>query len=539
MIQNALIYCRVSTEEQAREGFSLDAQEKFCRTFAKQNNFRVVEVYRDEGKSGTKLNRPALQDALDFCKRNKNINILLVQETDRLARNTKDHLTIKAILQKSDVKLISVAQPMLDDSPEGNMIDTILASVNQFQSDINSRKIKKALQEKFEEGWFPGTAPIGYQNITLEEENSGRKAKRIIQPDPDRWPLLQIGFKMYLTGNYSADEVNDILYEKGLRSLSGKKVAHSVITDALRNPFYCGIMRWKQQERTGKHKPMISVQDHKHILSIMSSHNLQACRRRKHLFILRGFTFCNICGQRYTAEHHKKKKKSYYHCSTMQGHSNRGQNILVQELEREVEKEFKNIQFNQDFINRLTAKVRKIYKEQTDTIAAEKRALNNQKVAIEKKRGVVEIKLLDNVISDQVFKRMHSKLNAELEQIQNKLFDLDAQRQIDIDVIEGVLKLTRNIYKAYKDAPYDLKRQYLGLFWEKFLIQDKEIVEAIPTKYVAALLEKKQVIIRGVKSTLPLDNITLENLLEDWEYFAELREKFNALMACKKKLQRA
>ena len=53
MVQNALIYCRVSTEEQAREGFSLDAQEKFCRAFAKQNNFRVVETYRDEGKSGS------------------------------------------------------------------------------------------------------------------------------------------------------------------------------------------------------------------------------------------------------------------------------------------------------------------------------------------------------------------------------------------------------------------------------------------------------------------------------------------------------
>ena len=142
-MQKALVYCRVSTEEQAREGYSLDAQEKFCRKYAEDNDFQVMEVFRDEGKSGTNLNRPALQDLLAKCQDDKSISFVLVQETDRLARNTKDHLTIRAILKKAEVKLISVAQPMLDDSPEGNMIDTILASVNQFQSDINSRKSQK------------------------------------------------------------------------------------------------------------------------------------------------------------------------------------------------------------------------------------------------------------------------------------------------------------------------------------------------------------------------------------------------------------
>ncbi|MCI0706090.1 MAG: recombinase family protein [Ignavibacteriae bacterium] len=147
---NALVYCRVSTEEQAVKGFSLDVQEKLCRDFAGRNGYDPIGVYRDEGRSGTSLDRPALKDLLQRCQQQKDISAVIVQETDRLARNTKDHLTIRAVLQKANVKLISVAQPMLDDSPEGNMIDTILASVNQFQSDINSRKTKKSLQEKFD-----------------------------------------------------------------------------------------------------------------------------------------------------------------------------------------------------------------------------------------------------------------------------------------------------------------------------------------------------------------------------------------------------
>ena len=113
--KKALIYCRVSTEIQAKEGCSLDAQEKSCKKFAKDNGYKILEVYKDEGKSGTNLDRPALQDLLSKCQKDKLINATIVQETDRLARSTKDHLTIRAILKKADVKLISVAQPMLDD----------------------------------------------------------------------------------------------------------------------------------------------------------------------------------------------------------------------------------------------------------------------------------------------------------------------------------------------------------------------------------------------------------------------------------------
>ena len=118
------------------------------------------------------------------CSGGNRIEAVVVQETDRLARNTHDHLTIRALLQKAGVKLISVAQPMLDDSPEGNMIDTILASVNQFQSDINSRKTRKALQEKFKQGWWPGWAPLGYANVAEEGVAETQGLRKTVAQDP-------------------------------------------------------------------------------------------------------------------------------------------------------------------------------------------------------------------------------------------------------------------------------------------------------------------------------------------------------------------
>jgi len=417
MIKNCLIYCRVSTEEQVREGFSLNAQEKFCGKFAEQNDMHIAGIYRDEGKSATNLDRPALKDLLERCQKDKNVNVVLVQETDRLARNTKDHLTIKAIFKKADVRLISVAQPMLDESPEGNMVDTILASVNQFQSELSGRKIKKGLQERFDEGWLPGAAPLGYLNIILEDKDSNKRSKRIIIEDSEKWQLVKHGFDLYLTGNYSVDVVGDILYKKGLRSRTGKKVPHSVMNRIMREPFYAGIIRWKGQENKGRHKPMIDLRQHEQVLQIMNANNLNACRRRKHSFTLNGFIYCNICGQRYTAEKHAKKKKEYYHCATMRGHSNQGQNIEVKHLEREIENQFKAIQFSREYINYISKIVRELYQDQKSNIKKDKQTILNQQVALERKRDIIEEKLINGTISDEDFRRLNEKLKIELNQL--------------------------------------------------------------------------------------------------------------------------
>jgi site-specific DNA recombinase len=524
-MQKALIYCRVSTDEQAQEGYSLDAQEKYCRQFAQNNGYDVFGVYRDEGKSGTKLDRPALQEMLAKIQQDKSINAIFVQETDRLARNTKDHLTIKALLQKEDTRLISVAQPMLDDSPEGNMIDTILASVNQFQSDLNGRKTKKGLQEKFDSGWWPGWAPLGYVNVASGNNQNGEGERKIVKKDEQKWQIIKEGFKMYLTGRYSVEYINDELYQKGLRSKSGKRLSHSIMTSTLKNPFYAGIMKWNSQEKKGNHPPMISVNQYKRIIQIMDSHNQYACRRRKHNFLLRGFVFCNICGQRYTAEKHRKKR-DYYHCATMRGHSNQGQNVEISELESQIEQEFKNIQFSEDFILLVLKRLKDLYLLQHETIAKKTQILYNQKKAVEVKRDKVEEKLLAGVISDDDFARLRTKFRAELDGIQNQIDELNSQKEYDVDVIQEVVKLTRNIYRTYQTAPYELKRQYLGLFWERFLVQDRMIVKAVPTKLITALLKEQKVIIES--NWLPTPTAIIP-ILEDYGYIASLREQLRLI----------
>lgn len=140
----------------------------------------------------------------------KIINAVFVQDTDRLARNANDHLTIKALLQKHEVELISVSQPGITDSPEGNFMDLVIAGVNQLQSQITARKTIKSLEQKFWDGWWPTKAPIGYLNVGDPEDEK----KRIVAIDEEKAPFIQQAFKMYATGDHSVLEVRDFLYKK-------------------------------------------------------------------------------------------------------------------------------------------------------------------------------------------------------------------------------------------------------------------------------------------------------------------------------------
>jgi site-specific DNA recombinase len=150
-----LIYSRVSTDEQAKEGQSIDAQIKLCKAYMEQNGYVLAKdgIYKDEGKSGSNTNRPGLQDLLLRVSEEKTIEAVFVLDTDRLARNTLDHLKIKNIFKKHNVTLVSISQPMIDDSPEGNFIDVVLAGANALQSQITGRKTSKVMEQKVEAGW--------------------------------------------------------------------------------------------------------------------------------------------------------------------------------------------------------------------------------------------------------------------------------------------------------------------------------------------------------------------------------------------------
>ncbi len=164
-VKSCLLYARVSTDRQVKEGHSLDDQVDRLVLHAKTNNWRILEIYKDGGKSGKSTSgRPEFNRMLERCEMDPDVDAVLLEETDRFARNAEDHLAVKSFLNKHKVLLIATQQPNFGDDPVGKFVDLILAGANQLQREVTGQKTKRTMIALAEKGIQPGVAVIGYLN---------------------------------------------------------------------------------------------------------------------------------------------------------------------------------------------------------------------------------------------------------------------------------------------------------------------------------------------------------------------------------------
>ena len=503
-MQRAIVYCRVSTEEQAEDGHhSLAAQESLCRRCASEKQFEIVEVFRDPGKSATTMNRPGLQDALARCQSDHSIKAVFVQDTDRLARNTKDHLTIRAMLKKHDVRLISVSQPMLEDSAEGMMIDTIIASVNQFQSDITSRKTMKGLEEKVRNGGWPALAPVGYKNVGVGPEGQSR----IVVVDNESAPLVQKLFRSYATGNYSARELNDIFYKQGLRSRTGRKLQDSKIFDMLENKFYLGEVRWGGIVAKGQHEPLIDASLFAAVKAVLMAHGGNRSRKRKHDFLLRGYLFCGSCGGRLIGEKHILKGVAYYRC-----HKRGGCEPLCSapELESEVADLFSHLQPSPGLLKATETALRARANAHKSNFEAERSSLLKRKAVVDTKLHKLESKWLDGLLDDADFKRLRVDLKKLQSDMENQIAGMESKRSLDYDALAEVVAFARDLGNSYSRIPDHLKRLLLKFAWERLEVANRQITVALPTMLFRSLSNFEEGSPRGTQKPVQYERASMQ-----------------------------
>ncbi len=478
---NCLIYSRVSTEEQAERGRSINDQVKICEKFAKENDYKIVGVYKDAGKSASSMNRPALQDLLIRCQEEK-IEAVLVQDTDRLARNSSDHLQIKALLKKNGARVYSVSQPMVSgDSPESQFIDLVIAGMNAFQSQITGRKTSKVMEQKVLEGWWPGVPRLGYKNARVDERN-------IIVIDRERSPYIKKAFELFAKGNHAVEKINEILFNEGLRSRDGKGISKATLFEILHDPFYTGKMLYKGQIYQGKQEALISEDLFETCQQVFCDRNQNAVRSRKYKYLLRGFAYCNECGKRMYAEKHIKKSGltfDFYFCQNC-----REKYYHSKEVEKGVEELFKQIRLPKTLIDKIILKARGILDDTHNKVDKNREILEGRKVSLEKRRNTLETKLLEEIIDNDTYKRQHEGIENEIKVINEQVANLYNNRNDNIEVFERLVLIAHSVHKAYLQAPDELKRHYISLFWEKILLKDGGIEKTVPSKLIQALFSQ-------------------------------------------------
>jgi len=260
-------------------------------------------------------------------------------------------------------------------------------------------------------------------------------------------------------------------------------------------------MRWNGMKKKGNHKALISKELFDTCQYVAARHRMFLVRERKYNFLFRGLIFCQEHNRRLVAEWHpiKSKKRNnkiaYYHCPERGGC--KGSWVEKEKLEKYVANRFKRFQFTEEFIALVTQKVREALEESRKTIKSEAQGLLNQKTGLEIKRNKLEDRLLDETIDRETFKRKHTEIQAQISAINTQIDTLERKRNIDVDLVEEVLALSRNIYQTYLDAPDFLKRHHIRFFFEKLYVKDRHIVKVVPSRLFKVLLEEQKVILRS------------------------------------------
>ncbi|MCL5410583.1 MAG: recombinase family protein [Patescibacteria group bacterium] len=489
---NCVIYGRVSTDEQAKKDCSIPTQMSKGKIAIAEDGGNLLEVFQDEGLSGSNPNRPGLQEMIAYCK-NNSVDYVYVIDTDRLARDESLHFAIKSMLLKSGTKIRSINQPMLDDSPEGRFMDSILAAVNALTPKITGRKTSISMMEKIQVGWWAGPARIGYKNVVNETVTSGFE-KNIIALDKEVASLLKKTFKLFATGSYSVEDLCDLMFEEGLRSINGNKIKKQAMINILREVFYTGKIEFKGDIYPGKHEPIIDQDTFETCNEILDQHNKYVDRKRKHQFLLSGYIKCGKCGRHYTAEHHGAKEKAYYHCPVSSSvHSNKLQNISTKELEGMVEELFKNLQLPKRLIGKIVFQAKKYLSQNHNHIDIARNNLLSEQNKLEKQRFNYEEDLGNRVIDSETYIRQTTRIKNELKVLEKKLGKLQINRADNTRVFEELMFLAEDVFKAYLKASPKRKRAYIDLFWNEIIVENRKIKKAVPTELFEALLSLPQV----------------------------------------------
>src|SRR5262249_19088252 len=229
----AVIYARVSSKEQEKEGFSIPAQLKLLKEYAAANGFTVAQEYVDV-ETAKQTGRAAFGEMVAYLKAHPSVRVMLVEKTDRLYRNLKDWVTVDELDVEIHFPKEGVVLSRESRSSEKFMHGIKVLMAKNYIDNL-SEEARKGMQEKAEQGIWPTVAPLGYRNLT------GPNGKKIIEPDPLAAPLIGCLFEWYATGTLSLREVATKVRAAGLvHRKSGAPVPVSTVHAILRNRLYAG-----------------------------------------------------------------------------------------------------------------------------------------------------------------------------------------------------------------------------------------------------------------------------------------------------------
>ena len=464
-----VLYARVSSKDQEKEGFSIPAQLRLLRDYATSKGFLIAQEFTDVETAKASGRTNFNQMLLYLKKRQAVCRTILVEKTDRLYRNIKDYATI----DEFDVEVHFVKEnEIISRSSRSNeqFVHGIKVLMARNYSQNLGEETVKGMTEKARAGIYPSCAPVGYRNA------DGPSGKRVIISDPDVAPMITELFERFATGQYSLKRlVNELNGED--RKLRGRKLYSSVVHQILRKRLYCGDFDWDGTTYEGSHEPLVTRERWQRVQELLDTRAENKTRKVKHDFPFTGLVRCGHCGCVLVGEI-KKRRYVYYHCT-----GNRGrcpERYTRQEILTEAfAKILQELVIPQPIRAWLGDAV--LESDRTEQAAREQtiKRLQAQRNQIESRIETMYADKLDGRITQEFFDRNSATKREEQQALLWKIRSIQTAAPAPIDQAVDMLRLTSRASELFREQSTAEQRRLLQVVVEKSTWQDATLRTAL------------------------------------------------------------
>ena len=304
------LYSRVSTSEQAKEGYSIGEQEERLTAYCKSRGWSDYKHFTDGGFSGGNMDRPALQEMLRAIKHGT-VTRVIVYKLDRLSRSQKDTLELlEDIFLPNNVDFISMCENFDTSSPFGKAMIGMFSVFAQLEREQIRERVTIGREARAKEGKWRGggTPPVGYDYTNGELVLNEFEAMQVREC-----------FKMFLEG-FTYTEITDSLNQRGFTHKFGFWKLQRV-RNVLKNPVYIGVVSFNGKYQ-GIHEPIIDKETFEKVADLLPNKPKAYTFKRRPIetayFV--GKLFCGHCGERFThttsysGRNKREKMLHYYAC---------------------------------------------------------------------------------------------------------------------------------------------------------------------------------------------------------------------------------
>ncbi len=499
------IYARVSTEEQAESGYSIDAQLDVLRRHCELYGSKIAGEYVDRGVSGKSIKgRYELQRLLKDAEQGR-FNEVIVWKFNRMARKNIDLLHIVDVLERNNIAFRSFSEHFDTSSPTGRFALQMMGAVGELERSTIIDNVKMGMRQRAKTGRHNGKVPLGYKILHVPDATRDESTQVVIVENEAA--LIRTIYELYSSGK-GLKAVANTLNQQGHRTKLGNPFSTCAIAAILDNPFYMGQIRysryenWSERRRKGLSKNVIVVKGHHPpLVSKELWDKVQLLRKKKSSlpkrnfegsYLLTGILRCPECGAAMSTSRTVNKLKDgskvtrhYYSCGRFKSQGSaicHANSIRKEEAEQTVLERIQTMLSKPELLKKIVRKVNDRKLNRTKPLQSELSGAHERiRELSEKKRRYMDMYELEEM-DRNLFSNRLAKISQQLDQEQARAsqFELELQGDHAEPVpYELVRSLIERFDHLLQHSPYQQRKTLMHLVIKQITLNDKRQVQDV------------------------------------------------------------